>query len=94
MVDATGYVYYILLLYYAATAASVAILFVCTYRRGVCVARFYDLGNAKASKGETSNRYRFSRFSFYIGIHIAESGELIGTDDKINLLSTHKFYTV
>ena len=30
----------------------------------------------------------------FIGIHIAESGELIGTDDKINLLSTHKFYTV
>ena len=25
---------------------------------------------------------------------IAESGELIGTDDKINLLSIHKFYTV
>ena len=50
-----------------------------TYRRGVCVARFDELGNAKASKGETSNRYRFSRFSFYIKVHItAESGELIG----------------
>ena len=54
-----------------------------TYRRGVCVARFDKLGNARASKRETSNRYRFSRFSFKYnkvstGDTHAESGELIG----------------
>ena len=27
------------------------------------------MGNARASKSETSNRYRFSRFSFYIKVH-------------------------
>ena len=32
------------------------------YRRGVCVARFDQSGNAKTSKRETGNRYRFSRF--------------------------------
>ena len=37
-----------------------------TYRRGVCVARFDKMGDARASIRETSNRYRFSRFSFYI----------------------------
>ncbi len=35
-----------------------------TYRRGVCVARFDQSGNARASKCETGNRYRFSRFSY------------------------------
>ena len=50
-----------------------------TYRREVCVARFDESGNAKATGRETSNRYRFSRFSFYIKVHTtAESGELIG----------------
>ena len=33
-----------------------------TYRREVCVARFDESGNAKATGRETSNRYRFSRF--------------------------------
>ena len=49
-------------------AVGVAVGYIYAYRRGVCVARFYDLGNAKASKGETSNRYRFSRFSYFIKV--------------------------
>ena len=48
-----------------------------TYRRGVCVARFDEQGNAKASKSETGDRYRFSRFFILNGIN-AESGESIG----------------
>ena len=45
------------------------------------VARFDKLGNARASKSETSDRYRFSRFFIVIfNRYIAEYGELIGTE--------------
>ena len=44
--------------------ACMAIWCIYTYRRGVCVARFDQSGNAKTSKRETSDGYRFSRF-FY-----------------------------
>ena len=74
-----GYVFYIPFYHTLPQPWRVRLGYIYTYRRGVCVARFDELGNAKASKGETSNRYRFSRFSFYIRVHTtAESGELIG----------------
>ena len=34
------------------------------YIQGFCVARSTLIGNAKASKSGTGNRYRFSRFCF------------------------------
>ena len=46
------------------------------------VARFDEQGNAKASKSVTSNRYRFSRFLFFITAQHAESGGLIGTIER------------
>ena len=66
-----------------------------TYRREVCVARFDGQGNAKASKSETSNRYRFSRFFCFNSSkeYTAESGELIGTRNRtIFLIINYKFY--
>ena len=38
------------------------------------VARFDDMGNAKALHCETGNRYRFSRFSFFTNLIIDSFG--------------------
>ena len=55
------------------------------------VARFDELGNAKAFNGETSDRYRFSRFFIaIINRCIAESGELIGTENRMSI--NYKFF--
>lgn len=46
----------------------------------------------RPQKGETGNRYRFSRFSILI-VYTAESGELIGTRGRtIFLIINYKFY--
>lgn len=61
---------------------------------GFCVARFDKLGNAKASKRGTSNRYRFHVLFIYMRIRLNESSDsgICGLNTKSYMLKCYHGY--
>ena len=59
-----GYELYPIIVLCCDDSVCMAVSRIHTYRRGVCVARFDEQGNAKASKSETGNRWLHVSFLY------------------------------